>query len=209
MGDLNVQVEVRNKDIVDDIRDAIENGIRRGSGQASSNGISDEMEDAAQAKIREEGAIWKRELVNAFKSKHQKAGGNMTITLQNVSDHAGPLEYGVEPGEYGEQGPPILPLIAWLMTKGANLDPPDDEIPDTETMRDELPNERLVNGDGENIDIFLQFPKPFVDQAFWLQQHIKETGLDAVRFMEAAEQWAEANADRTIAKYISAELEGL
>jgi len=186
-------------DTFDDIEDAVKQGIR-----SSRYPLRRELENVAKGRLIQVGAVWKPELINSFDAKYSREGNTYTIVFQNDADHAPPIEYGAE---YDEEGPPVAALIPWVQDKlhgftvtedFALPDPPDiDQI--REQAREEATNQNMIDA------VSLADPNT-VRKAFWLQQHIKEEGIDAVRFMRAAEKWAEKHADETVAAYINIEL---
>lgn len=100
---------VYNEDVVDDVKDAIEDGIK-----SSAEIIALDAQQAAEARIREEGAVWKGELLESFKWRAEKRQGKLRILVQNDADHARPLEVGAT---YVEKGPPVESLIPWVISK--------------------------------------------------------------------------------------------
>lgn len=202
MDRIRFRTSVQNKGVAEDIADAIRGGIRKSSGQTSSAGVSDQVEEAAQERIRETGAVWTGELVESFEVDYHRAGNRLVVTVENVSDHAAPIEYGAE---YTDRGPPVASLIPWAATKMQGFTIPEDDrsdLPDASELDERLEEE---GPDGDWVDILGAAPPHIIEKAFWLQQHIKEHGIDAVRYMEIAEQWASANADKTVAHYIGRE----
>lgn len=45
-----------------------------------------------------------------------------------------------------------------------------------------------------------------IQNAFWLQEKIKEEGIDGIGFMQEAEDWADSNADQVVRDQIELEL---
>jgi len=205
MSKINIELDTLNKRVADDIERGIKSGIRKGSGATSRTGLSDQMEEVAQHKLRTENKVWTGQLISSFKATHKSTMGmkSFTIVFTNTADHAAPIEYGAD---YNEKGPPLIPLAVWLMTGGADYPPPSDP-PDEETIRDRLDGEELIGPQGEEIDPLDEFPKAIIDQAFNIQDHIREHGIDPVRFMESAEQYAENAGAHTLADAIEAELD--
>jgi hypothetical protein len=48
-----------------------------------------------------------------------------------------------------------------------------------------------------------------IEAAFWLQEHIRKNGIDAVRFMETAEAQVRDQGPDTVADKISSEIQKL
>lgn len=200
---IRMRVDVRDGQIADKLREAIERGVKKGAGATSQDGIGDQMEEAAQFKLRTENKIWTGELISSFKTQYSPTGGSLTITFENTADHAAPIEYGAD---YGSRGPPLIPIAAWIMTGGADYAPPSDG-PDEETLRNRLESEELLDSEGEEIDPLDEFPRHVIDQAFNVQEHIRRHGIDAVHFMDTAEQWVEENGADTLAQAIRQEVD--
>jgi hypothetical protein len=188
--------------VVDEIEKDIEDGIEKSVGKRSSDltSIDQQVKMVAKERIRDVGAVWTGDLVSSFDVDHFGTGDSIVVTIENTSDHAAPIEYGAE---YDEEGPPVAALIPWVMTKMSGFTLPEDqsELPDT-TRADELEIETTAG----SVDLGASVPDEILEKAFWLQRHIKEEGIDAVRYMEMAEMWAEKNSANTVAEYISAEL---
>lgn len=199
MSKLHVNTSVEGIDVVDDVEDAIEDGIEAGGRSAGQ-----ETREAARSKIWSSGAFWTGELLDSFDLRYAKRGDTLTVILENDAEHAAPIEHGAQ---YTNRGPPISALIPWVRSHlaGYTLPPSDREsLPEP----DEMPDEEVQVEDmaGETIDLRQFVDRKVLRQAFWLQEHIKEEGIDAVHFMEHAEEWAADSADREVAEYISASL---
>lgn len=196
MDELKMITSLQNEDVFDDIEDAIWQGMRD-----SLTPLGEATTQIAQQRIREAGAIWKGDLIGSFDFRFTRSDDSLTVIVSNYSDHAAPIEFGAE---YEEKGPPVAALIPWVETKLHGYNVPEDNLPDY----DEVPKIRekaKENALNEETARLASLAEPEVIQdAFWLQQHIKRTGIDAVKFMKAAEKWAEEGADRTVAGYISA-----
>jgi hypothetical protein len=198
--ELDVTTSVENIGVVDDIEDAITQGIVQ-----SGTAIGDEMEYTAKERILDAGAVWTGELISSFDVSYRTEGNKLVVTLSNDADHARPIEFGAE---YGERGPPVAALIPWVRTHlmGMTLDREPRGNLSGEAVDDEL---EVEGPSGERVDV-REFSDPeVIDRAFWLQQHIKENGLDAVRFMETAEQFIEESGDDVTAEWISVNLRRL
>lgn len=160
MGDLEFRIDVDGKETVDDIRDAIEDGVRQGATEARA-----EMEERAKSVLRRNAAIFTGELISSFtKGQSTSPDGDLVVWLENDSEHAAPVEYGAE---YDEEGPPLRALLPWV----------------------------YVHLEGDPIQ-----------NAFWLQEKIKEEGIDALGFMQEAEDYAMRHADEDIRRHIELEL---
>lgn len=180
------------------IEDAIKDGIAEGSAET---GV--EAEQVAKQRIRKVGAIFTGDLLNSFDIDIRKQGGNLVVRLTNDSDHAGPIEYGAE---YTERGPPVVALIPWVRAKMTGFQIPEgdrEDLPDPETVDADF---EIPEPDGSITDLRNVVDSETLDRAFWLQQHIKEEGIDAVRYMERAERYVKENAADNVAEAISMEL---
>lgn len=197
MPEIKIDIDITNKNVGRELKDAIEEGIKSASGARSANGLTDYMEKEAQAKLQREGAIWTGELHDSFGTRYLKKNGGLVVVLYNDADHAAPIEYGAE---YGEKGPPVEALIPWVMTHLDSWSIPKDYEPS-------LPNPDDLAEDREDVDQGLLRLREAVDdgiveKAFWLQDKIRRSGIDAVRFMREAEVWAEKNGSRLVAQHI-------
>lgn len=201
MNELRMVTSIQNEDVFEDIEDAIWNGMRD-----SLSPLGDATEQIAKERIREAGAIWKGDLIGSFDARYTKSDDSFRVIVSNYSDHAEPIEFGAE---YEEKGPPVAALIPWVESKLHGYTVPEDNLPEYE----EVPKIREKAEDSalneETTRLASLADQETIRMAFWLQQHIKRTGIDAVRFMKAAEVWAEGNADRTVAGYISARFRSL
>jgi len=200
MGNLDVSVSVQDGNIVDQIEDAIVDGIEKAADKRRKHGIATQAEEVAKKRIREAGAVFTEELIESFEIDHTRTGGTWHVTLENTSDHAAPIEYGAE---YGEEGPPVAALIPWVVVKMQGFDIPESDYND-------IPEPDVIRNESSSIeygpDVNALAPDWVVEKAFWLQQHIKEEGIDALRYMAEAEAWTEANAGETVAAFITDEL---
>lgn len=198
MPTIDIDIDVLNKRVDRDIKEDIEDGIEKGG---TSLGL--EGEEVAQHRIRSVGAIFTGDLILNFDVSVRKRRNKLVVTLENNSDHAAPIEYGAE---YGSEGPPVIALIPWVRTKMSGFQVPEDDLsalPD----RDEVDEDTtLPEPGGGEVDVLDVAEPETVQKAFWLQQHIKDNGIDAVRFMRAAEEYAREEGADTVADYISREL---
>ncbi|QCC55965.1 hypothetical protein DV706_14155 [Natronorubrum bangense] len=76
--------------------------------------IVERGEDVATDRIVQRDAIWQWDLIGSFQTNSKKDPRGRIAILANTSDHAAPLEHGAQ---YGARGPPLAPLILYLMTK--------------------------------------------------------------------------------------------
>ena len=128
MSDIRFRVDVSGKSVVRDIRDALRDGMESG-GEDVARGI----EKVASRKIRDEGAVWRHELLEGFTKSVVQFGGDTHVRVGNVSDHAKYQERGVSgqvikrntPHAYEDEGPPIEALIPWVRDHlwGTGFDP--------------------------------------------------------------------------------------
>lgn len=198
MGDIEFDINVDNKRVANDIKDDIESGARKGAFAATA-----EAQEAAETRIREVGAIFSGELIQSFDISYRRRGGMLWVRLENNAEHAAPIEYGAD---YTDRGPPVAALIPWVRTKMMGFQVPqedENDLPDPENVDEDL---TVPEPDGSYTDLAKVVAPETLKRAFWLQQHIKEQGIDAVRYMQHAKAWAEAHADEEVADYISQEL---
>lgn len=106
--DIVTSFDVRGTDVLDDVADKIDRGIRR-----SSEDIGDRMRRSAQQKIEQEGRIWKGELINSFDTSETMTPSRAVIRLSNDAAYARAVDEGAE---YGSEGPPLHRLIPWVLT---------------------------------------------------------------------------------------------
>lgn len=202
MSKIRFNISVNDGQIADEIQQRITDGIRD-SARSTEGSLPDQIEDVAQHRIRGNGAIFKGELSGSFVASWSSSPKGVHIKVENESDHAAPVEYGAE---YTEKGPPVVALIPWVRAKMRGFSIPDDDISD-------LPEPDVIRNEAEapnyGPDILSQVEDRTLERAFWLQQHIKEEGIDALRYMKAAEAWAEESADKTVAGFITARLQQL
>lgn len=204
---MKLTVSVNDNKIAQRIEDAIEDGIDAASDMETSGsikpGVGKQARGVARGKITAAGAIFSGELEGSFVINVIRAGNTWTVRIQNTAEHAAAIEYGAE---YEEKGPPVAALIPWVETKMAGFDVPDhelDRMPDAPEIEESASS---VQGD---VDIFAMASNDVIERAFWLQREIKQEGIDALRFMEAGQQWVEENGPDTIASFISTELKSL
>jgi hypothetical protein len=198
MADIKIDIDVLNKRVDESIEDAVTSGMREGGQQAAS-----EAEEVAQQRIRNVGAVFTGDLIESFEIDLKKRGNNIIVTLENTSDHAAPIEYGAE---YTDRGPPVAALIPWVKLKMTGYSVPESEVADLPEPQDVEEDTSIPQANGPAVDLTTVFDEEIVQKAFWLQQHIKEEGLDAVRFMKRAEEKVEDDAAETVADAITAEL---
>jgi hypothetical protein len=118
-GKLRLTVDVKQKQIVKAIEKQIKSGIEKAARRRFANSVSDTAVDAAKDRIRQEGAIWRGELIESFDVTTRKVGSNWVIEITNDADHAKPLDEGAE---YDEKGPPIAELIPWVESNLGGFD---------------------------------------------------------------------------------------
>lgn len=109
MSKLRIRLHVLNKDVANDIEDAIDRGIKVAVGDISQRDI-----EVAQARIRHEEAIFSGELMESFTWFVRRRGKRTTLYVENTSDHAEPIEIGAQ---YTNRGPPVEALIPWVEAK--------------------------------------------------------------------------------------------
>lgn len=197
MGDLDFKVKVRGTDAIWDIQEAIGKAILRGAVD-----IGDDTEETAKRKIRIAGAVWTGELLQSFDVDIRPMARQTIIVVENTADHAAPIEYGAR---YTNKGPPISALVPWVRTKMHGFEVPDEaEVPDIENIENDEFEVQVTEGEG--IDIRSIADRETIEKAFWLQQHIKETGIEPLKYMERAERAVEKTGSATVRKHIEREL---
>lgn len=183
MGRIDIDVDLNG--VTRDIRRGIKDGIRD-----SDDDLYEEGTDVAKAKLRQEGAVWKGELINSFTFDSDGNGNVRVVKIKNNAEHAAPMEFGAE---YEDRGPPIDSLLPWVQDKLSNW----------------KVSEKWISLAEEHLDIpegkFAQNKKLY-GKAFWLQQKIKQQGLDAREFMEAMEDYLRQNADDIVGDEIDKSL---
>lgn len=191
---VDISFNIDNTDVIDDVENAIERGMQRATEE-----IGDASVNVAKQRIREEGAIWTGDLLESFEIDYETSGDSLRVTIENTSDHASPLEYGAE---YQERGPPVVALIPWVVTHMSGFSLPEEsESPDEQELA------QAETPDGDIINAYELADKETLNKAFWLQQHIKRHGLDAVEYMQEAREWARDAGARTTAEYIFREVQ--
>jgi len=198
MADINISTTVNSRSAIEDIEDAIEDGIKKGSGV-----LGQEMREVSEHRIRSVGAIFTGDLINSFDVTVKSRGNQMIVTLSNDSDHAAPIEYGAE---YGTEGPPLAALIPWVEAKMAGFTVPEDDLQSLPSPGEIEEDTEVPEPDGTTTDLLTVVPDDTLQKAFWLQEHIRREGIDAVKFMSAAREYAERHGEDTIAGYIEREL---
>lgn len=203
---MRISVNV-DESVMDDVEDAIIDGIEDsldfGAAEAGQPGVPEQAKNVAKGRIVEAGAVFSGDLLESFEVNHSQSKGVWHVELENTSAHAEPIEYGAE---YGEKGPPVAALIPWVETKMRGFQVPEDDVAD-------LPEPDVVRQESEGVkygpDVLTLADEDTLTKAFWLQQHIKEEGLDALRYMKAAEYWAESSADKSVAAFITKHLNSI
>lgn len=197
MSKLRIGVSVDDGDLVDELESAIKDGIKEGL-----QSTGEEMESVSSNRIKSVGAIFSGDLLSSFSTELSKTERGFQVKLINDSDHAAPIEYGATYTK--DKGPPINALIPWVAAKmNAFTIPEGESIPDPEEMD---VDRNLTLDTGETIDVFALAPPGVIKKAYWLNKRIKEEGIDPVRYMEMAEEYASKSASSNIADTIDAEL---
>ena len=114
MSDLEIELDVQNKDVVDDIEDKIENGIESALKPSRPDSLGKKMERAMKEYLRQRGKVWTTELVNSFDISFDVRHGIWVMLVQNDAEHAAPMNTGAR---YGAKGPPLAELIPWVQAK--------------------------------------------------------------------------------------------
>lgn len=201
MGEIEIDIDTLNKRVIRDIKDAFDDGVESAAGRSSSSGLPDAMEEAAKSKLRSEGAVWTGELISSFGVRYADKGDRIVVIFYNDADHARPVEAGAE---YGSEGPPVHALVPWVVTHLDSWSIPDGDqggLPspdDLSSEREDVDEELLRVAESVSDDV--------IEKAFWLQQKIKREGLDAVNFMQTAEEFAEDAGGEVVQTHIERKL---
>lgn len=184
MGKIRLNLSTLNKGAARDIKDAIDFGVRHGATR-----IGDGVVDVAQNRLRQAGAVWRGILQGSFDWRVEERPNGLAVIARNDAEHARTIEFGRTPGA---EAPPLAPLIPWVRTKmvGFNLENVE-SLPEPEEMDTEA--EVKMGNEFFTIDLAEFTDRTTLQKAFWLQQHIKKEGIDAVQYMQAAEMWAETD----------------
>lgn len=183
MGKIDVDVDLNG--VPGKIERAVEDGVKD-----SDTELYDQGTDAAKAKLRQEGAVWKGELINSFTFDTDNKGNVTLVKIKNIADHAVPMEDGAE---YGKEGPPIDSLLPWAQDKLSNWQV----------------SEKWVSLAEEYLDIpaaEFQSNKKLYAKTFWLQQKIKHQGLEGRKFMEAMDNFLELYGDDIVGHEIDKQI---
>lgn len=197
---MRFRTEISGKRIDEEIKDKIESGIEDATNEEKSNSIPDQAVDVAKARIDTAGAVFRGDLIDSFTVSRAKADDQWVVKIENTSDHAAPIEYGAT---YGAEGPPVAALIPWVKAKMSGFSVPDgdsESLPEADRIREQVDDEVNYGLDAEQLA-----DEQTLKKAFWLQRHIKENGIDPLRYMQRAEEWIEENGSRTVAAFIRAE----
>lgn len=117
MGNFNLKADVNFEKALDNIEDAIEDGIR-----ASKHPLAKVAEDAARSKLRQEEAVYNRETIEGFRHQMvQGPDGSAVLRIWNRAEHAPYVDQGVSgtavkrptPHQYTTEKPPLPPILAW------------------------------------------------------------------------------------------------
>ena len=112
------RIDIDNKRISRKINRKIEDGI-----EDAADEINDKMRQAAKGKIRDEKAVWRKELLHGFTDSKIEISGRTIASLRNLSEHAPYQEMGVNgtqnarfntPFQYKDKKPPLDSLIPWV-----------------------------------------------------------------------------------------------
>lgn len=199
MSDLEFRVDVRNGHVISEVEAHVERGVR-----SSLNTLGNGMREQAIQRLQNAGAIWSGELISSFDVDIYTRGNWMVVTLKNDAEHAEPIEFGAQ---YGDEGPPVAALIPWVATKMHWWDPTEMAERYDPVDVDEVREEAKLEATSERGDAFaMGASEQTIRKAFYLQQHIKETGIDAVRYMKEAQDWVENYGSDIVAAKITEDL---
>lgn len=188
MAKMNINIDLDENGVTEQVEKAIEDGV-----QEAGDSLGDEAIEKARLKIIEEGAVWKGELLAAFQTESRKVGKTTYIKVRNDSDHAAPVNDG---RSAGKEAPPLHNLLPWVRKHLAHWYPEDQDYADD-----------IANYFRENSNVDLG---PYTDLEIWrayeLQQKIHRHGIDAVEFMDFAEEWLERHGQFVVKAKIGEEL---
>ena len=114
MGDIDINLEVQNKDVADGVQEKIEDGIESALKPSRPNSLGQKMEREMEEYLRQRGKVWTTELVNSFDINFEVRQGTWVLIVQNDADHASAMDTGAR---YGAKGPPLAELIPWVQQK--------------------------------------------------------------------------------------------
>jgi hypothetical protein len=186
MAKLNIDVNVDENGIAKRVEEAIEDGVEN-----AAEDISEQSTHVAKTEIVEEGAVWRGDLLASFEDDVKKQGDDVILKIQNISEHAEPVENGAE---YSNKKPPIQELLPWVRDKLNHMRFDDPEW--VMSIASYFRNRGDFSGWGDSE----------IARAYWLQQKIYQEGLDPVKFMEAAEEWVRRHGDQVVKNNIEKEL---
>lgn len=114
MGNIEIDLDVQNKDIGEDIADAIHGGIEEAISERQTKSVGHEMRRSMEARIKQNGRVFTGELVDSFELITERRGDQHVLIVRNDAGHAAAIDQGAE---YGAEGPPLHRLIPWVQTK--------------------------------------------------------------------------------------------
>lgn len=198
--DITIEINGPDSGVAQDIKDAIEDGIKKAADERGPQGIATRAELVARIRIADKGRIWTGELLEGFTIKHRRSGDTVVTILENEADHAPPIEYGAE---YDEKGPPVVALLPWVAVNMRGFEVPEEWVPGYRTpdLEDET-----IEVDGQTAPVTSLFDDETIERAFWLQEKLYEDGIDGIGFMQRARRWTEQNADQVTRDFIEQEL---
>lgn len=198
MAKVKIKVRPLNvEQVTEDVEDAIKRGITAGGGE-----VVDTAHDKAVNQIRRKNAISSGNLINSFETRGDKRPKQVwSGEVKNTADYAAAVEEGTSPTSYS-RAPPIVKLVPWVVREMQGFTVPAEWSPSASQIES-------ANATGDWVDANVIADNATLTKAFWLQEHIKETGTPAVRFMHRGRVWAENNADDEVAKQISAHFRAL
>ena len=128
-----IRVDVDGKEVADEIGKRIRRGIKKGASE-----VAEGVESRAKEKIRAEGAVFTRELLESFNTATVNLSGRSFARVRNYADHAPFQEEGVSgivvkrntPYSYKETKPPLDELIPWGLENLAGTGFWPDDLPD-------------------------------------------------------------------------------
>ncbi len=187
-GNITIDVEVDSDAIVGRIREAFEDGIDEAAEDLGEDGT-----EKARLKIVEEGAVWKGELLASFNTKITDQGGTTIVQIENNAEYAKAVDEGVD---YYENAPPIHRLLPWVEEHLGHWTPSDYEYAKEVAAYFKKNSNRAID-EYMDLDVW---------RAYELQKELKVHGLDAVEFMDFAEEWLEHHGSFVVRNNILKEL---
>lgn len=187
MPKLTIDVDLDSKKVVQRLEEAIEEGI-----EEAGDSIAEEGKEKARHKIVEEGALFRGELFASFETEVAEVDGDTVVKIRNTADHAAPVNDGRKPNR---RAPPLHKLLPWVREHLPHWYPEDRDYADNVA-------DYFRKNSSASLSVWTDLE---IWRAYELQQEIKVHGIDAVRFMEFAEEWLERHGSFVVRNKIGEE----